>query len=206
MNCLWHTLPSLWREPVLPARTSCPSWWPTPSSAALTSPMVVERLVKCVFVHSCFSLGSQEKTILKLATVTNTSSWFSRVPFKLCPLEVVNVLSGHYKGVDYDPLWKPGSGVLPLPPDLSGRNKTWNTQQLLKWFSHGVPIPEQNSDFEYFVVWLIYLKQLEEHSCIPVMYVGLWQNAIISTFVGWRMDLHYTCGSIFAVVCGWGGM
>lgn len=41
---------------------------------------------------------------MKLASETNTSYWFSSVPFKLCPLEVVNVLSGHYEGVDDDPL------------------------------------------------------------------------------------------------------
>lgn len=71
----------------------------------MTSPMVVERLVKCFFVRVCFKLYSMENIEVREYPVLNSNISSSKlvllVPFKLCPLKVVNVLSGHYGGVNH---------------------------------------------------------------------------------------------------------
>lgn len=48
--------------------------------------MAAERLAKYAFIESCFSSDSKEK-----------GEWLEvlSVPFKLCPLEIVHVFSGH---------------------------------------------------------------------------------------------------------------
>lgn len=58
-SCHWHTWRSLWRAPAPPALTSYLSWWPTPSSAALTSPTAAERLLKSASMGLRFRNCSQ---------------------------------------------------------------------------------------------------------------------------------------------------